>query len=124
MISILRYPDNNFVYISHLSCYVIPSSHLPSFDGSDNNTHRVRTLKLLIIQHSPSFSNFLSLRSKYSPQHPDRLWGPPSLLSNGYGALSSGVKRQVREADHSTPSSAEVKKTWLYTSTTPYALMV
>jgi hypothetical protein len=24
----------------------------------------------------------------FSPRHPDRLWGPPSLLSNGYGALS------------------------------------
>jgi hypothetical protein len=28
-----------------------------------------------------------------SPRRPDRLWGPPSLLSNGYrGALSSGGK--------------------------------
>jgi hypothetical protein len=34
-----------------------------------------------------------------------------------------GVKRQGREADHSTPSSAEVKKTWIYTSTPPYAFM-
>jgi hypothetical protein len=24
---------------------------------------------------------------------PDQLWGPPSLLYNGYGVLSSGVKR-------------------------------
>jgi hypothetical protein len=39
-----------------------------------------------------------------SPRRPDRLWGPPSLLSNGY----QGVKRQGREADHSLPSSAEV----------------
>jgi hypothetical protein len=31
------------------------------------------------------------------------------------GALSPGVKRQGREADHSPPSSAEVKKTWIYT---------
>jgi hypothetical protein len=34
------------------------------------------------------------------------------------GALSPGVKRQVREADHS-PTSAEVKKMWIYTPTTP-----
>jgi hypothetical protein len=27
----------------------------------------------------------------------------------------------VREADHSPPTSAEVKKTWIYTSTPPYA---
>jgi hypothetical protein len=33
------------------------------------------------------------------------------------GALSSSVKRPGREADHSTETSAEVKKTWVYTST-------
>jgi hypothetical protein len=60
-----------------------------------------------------------------SPQRPDRLWGPPRLLSNGYrGARSSGVKWQGREADHSPPpTSAEVKNTWIYTSTPPYVFM-
>jgi hypothetical protein len=38
--------------------------------------------------------------------------------------LSPGVKRSAREADHSTPTSAEVKKTWIYTSTPPYVFMV
>jgi hypothetical protein len=33
------------------------------------------------------------------------------------GALSPGVKRQGREVDHSPPTSAEVKKMWIYTST-------
>jgi hypothetical protein len=32
----------------------------------------------------------------------------PSLLSNGYLGLSQRVKRQGREADYLTPSSAEV----------------
>jgi hypothetical protein len=59
-----------------------------------------------------------------SPCRPDRLWGPPNLLSNGYrGALSPGVKRAGREADHSPPTSAEFKKMWIYTSTPPYAFM-
>jgi hypothetical protein len=39
------------------------------------------------------------------------------------GALSPWVKRPVREADHSLPTSAEVKKTWICTSTPPYAFM-
>jgi hypothetical protein len=53
-----------------------------------------------------------------SPRRPDWLWG------NGYrGALSPGVKWQGREADHSSPASAEVKKMWIYTSTPPYAFM-
>jgi hypothetical protein len=38
------------------------------------------------------------------------------------GALSLGVKWQGREADHSPPSSAEVKTAWSYTSTPPIRL--
>jgi hypothetical protein len=50
------------------------------------------------------------------PCCPDQLWGPPNLLSNGYwGALAPGVKQWGHEADHSPPTSAEVKKMWLYT---------
>jgi hypothetical protein len=37
-------------------------------------------------------------------------------------ALSPGVKRPWREADHSPPSSAEVKNAWSYTSTPPIRL--
>jgi hypothetical protein len=33
------------------------------------------------------------------------------------------VKQQAREADHSPPSSAEVKKMWSYTSTPLYVFM-
>jgi hypothetical protein len=40
------------------------------------------------------------------------------------GSSSPGVKRQGREADHSPPTSAEVKETWIYTSTSSYAFMV
>jgi hypothetical protein len=54
---------------------------------------------------------------------PDRLWGPPSLLYNGYRGSFPGVKRPRREADHSPPTSAEVKKIWIYISTPPYAFM-
>jgi hypothetical protein len=39
------------------------------------------------------------------------------------GALSLGVKRPGREADHSPPSSAEVKNALRYTSTPPYVFM-
>jgi hypothetical protein len=38
-------------------------------------------------------------------------------------ALSPGVKWPGREADHSPPTSAEVKKKCIYTSTPPYVFM-
>jgi hypothetical protein len=39
-------------------------------------------------------------------------------------AISPGVKRQGREADHASPTIAEVKKMWIYTFTHPYAFVV
>jgi hypothetical protein len=50
----------------------------------------------------------------------------PSLPSNGYRGLfpwGGGVKQQGCEADHSPPTSAEVKKTWIYTFAPPQAFM-
>jgi hypothetical protein len=54
-----------------------------------------------------------SFRPAMGPTQPPSQWVP--------GALSPRVKRQGREADHSPPASAEDKKTWIYTSTPPYA---
>jgi hypothetical protein len=58
-----------------------------------------------------SISSWLAV----GPIQPPIQWVP--------GALSPGVKRQGREADHSPPTSAEVKKTWIYTSTPLHAFM-
>jgi hypothetical protein len=42
---------------------------------------------------------------------PDRIWSSPRLLSSGYrGVHSLEVKRPRRVADHSPPSSTEVKE--------------
>ena len=41
---------------------------------------------------------------------PDRPWGPPSLLYNGYRVFPGGKKRPGRDADLSPPSSAVVMK--------------
>jgi hypothetical protein len=46
-----------------------------------------------------------------SPRRADRPWGPTQPPVQWVpGALSPGVKRQGREADSSSPSSAEVTK--------------
>jgi hypothetical protein len=39
------------------------------------------------------------------------------------GAPSPEVKRSGHEADHSPPTTAEVKKTWIYISIPTYAFM-
>jgi hypothetical protein len=39
------------------------------------------------------------------------------------GGLSSGAKIPGREANHSLPSSTEVKNTWSHTSTSPRVFM-
>jgi hypothetical protein len=49
-----------------------------------------------------------------SPRCPDWLWGPIQWVP---GAVSPGVKRPGREANHSPPTGAEVKKMLIYTST-------
>jgi hypothetical protein len=46
----------------------------------------------------------------------------PASYPMDTGALSLGVKRPGRETDHSSPSSAEVKNAWSYTSTPPIRL--
>jgi hypothetical protein len=62
--------------------------------------------------------NFLfstSSRPVLGPIQPPIQWVP--------GAISRGIKRPGREADHSPPTSAKVKKMWIYTSPPPYAFM-
>jgi hypothetical protein len=51
-----------------------------------------------------------------SARRPDRLEVPRTL--------SPREKRPGREVDHSPPTSAEIKKMWIYTSNPPYAFIV
>jgi len=50
---------------------------------------------------------------------PDRPWGPPSLLYNGYRVFPEGKVRPGHAVDHSPTSSAAVIKEYSYTSTKP-----
>jgi hypothetical protein len=47
----------------------------------------------------------------------------PTSYKMGTGGSFPEVKRQGREADHSPPTSAEVKNMWIYTSTSLYVFM-
>jgi hypothetical protein len=79
------------------------------------------TTKYTVFMWSLPFIRFPAGARDSSSQLPraDWFWGPPSLLANGYGALSPRVKRPRREADHLPPSNAEVQKEWSYTFTLP-----
>jgi hypothetical protein len=48
----------------------------------------------------------------------------PASYPMGTGGFFLGGKAAGREADHSPPTNAEVKKTWIYTSTPLYAFML
>jgi len=61
-------------------------------------------------------------RFNSSVLNPDLLWGPPSLLVNGYGRGTFPQKSSrgpESEADHLPPSTAEFRKTWSYDSIPP-----
>jgi hypothetical protein len=45
---------------------------------------------------------------------PGTLWGPHNLLPNAYRFFPSGIKRQPREADHSSPSTKKLRMMELY----------
>jgi hypothetical protein len=69
--------------------------------------------------NDPSVKNFhfsISSRPALGSTQPPIQWVP--------GALSPGARRQGREADQSPPTSAEVKKPWIYTSTFPHDIVL
>ena len=55
--------------------------------------------------------------------YPDRPWGPPSLLYNGYRVVPGGKGGRGRGVEHPPPSSAEVLRDlqlYLYSSSGPF----
>jgi hypothetical protein len=62
-----------------------------------------------------NFLFFKSSRPALGSTQPPIEWVPE--------VLSPGIKWPEREAGHSAPASAEVKKMWIYTFTPPYAFL-
>jgi hypothetical protein len=58
----------------------------------------------------------------YFRTRPDRLWGPPSLLYNGYRVSFPGVKRPGRGVEYPPHLAPTLKKEYIYTSTPPLGL--
>jgi hypothetical protein len=71
------------------------------------------------LSSSPGRGKIFRLSTSFRP-----VLGPTQPpLQRVPGALSAGVKLSEREAENSPPTSAEVKNTWVYTSTPPYVFM-
>jgi hypothetical protein len=68
----------------------------------------------MVHTHADLFLFTTASRTALGPTQPPIQWVP--------GALSLAVKQPEREADHLSPSSAEVKNAWSYTSTPPIRL--
>jgi hypothetical protein len=52
------------------------------------------------------------------------IWGSPSLMSDGYQNFFHFCKLAGAWNNHSPPSSADIKNTWSYTSTSPNDFVV
>jgi hypothetical protein len=63
-------------------------------------------------------------RISSSPLRPDRIWGPTSLLFNGYkGIYFPRIKWPDHETDHLLPTNVKLKKMCISTFTPIYAFM-
>jgi hypothetical protein len=93
-----------------LTLYFIPIGRKPGSSVSIPNGYALDDpkAKVLVPVESRIFT---------SPQRPERLWDPLSLLSYSIGGSFPGVKLPGSEADHSPPTIANVKKMRIYTST-------
>ena len=100
--------------------------------GSNSDTHQSKHTQMSVTWNpyiwvwsvqSPDLNDCvnwgsISNRDKIfsSPKCPDWLWGPPSLLFNGYlGFLTLGTVARVK-SNYSPPSSAKVKNEWSHSS--------
>jgi hypothetical protein len=91
---------------------------LGSLERTERKQSRLRSSSFTIINKDEKSLKFslLHVVQTGSGDH-------PSSYPMGTGALSPRVKQPWREADDSPPTSAEVKKMWMYTFTPPYVFM-
>jgi len=79
----------------------VPPNDIPALLGSCGSGSSVGIATELRARRS-------GIESRWGRDFPDRPWGPPSLLNNGYRVFPGGKVRPGRAVDHSPPSSAVV----------------
>jgi hypothetical protein len=79
-------------------------------DGSMEHKVTRRTKGFKQYKNGSKGKNRGQAKKKKFSHRPDRPWGPPSLLYNGYRVSFPGVKRPGHGVDHPPSSSARVKE--------------
>jgi hypothetical protein len=94
------------------------SDHLQVITMNNYNTIAISTFYSSLGSRDSS----VSIATAYGLDDPGGGGSSPSYKM-GTGGSFPGVKWLECAADHSPPTSAEVEKMWIYTSTTPYVFM-
>ena len=114
----LQYASRPLGSLLSLSLHSFTPISLRSMDTS--SSHLILGLPLRLVAYIFPYSIVFGIAvSCILSICPDRPWGPPSLLYNGYRVFPRVKERPGRDADPSPPSSAVVKKEQSYTSTPP-----
>jgi hypothetical protein len=140
--------QNKCIHIRNIHALCGIRTHDPGFWASEDNTCRrplgyrerrikgllqciCNTLPVLICRREIQIYIHRTLRAgrpRSRSSSPGRiknfLESHPTSFLIGTRPSFPGIKRPGHEADHSHPTSAEVKKTRIYTYTPPYAFMV
>jgi hypothetical protein len=93
---------------THMHTHKAVSSNIPKH-------HIVADHITIVVDNQLQAPSFYDVLGVWGTKVPPIQWVP--------GDLSPEVKRLGCVADHSPPTSAEVKETWIYTSTAPYIFM-
>jgi hypothetical protein len=99
------------------------SEKFPAFSGTRTTDHPARSPALY---HSAIPGARISAGAENFSLHHRVQTGfgaHPTSCPVGTSDSFPGVKRPGREADHSLPSSADIKIAWRYTSTIPYVMV-
>jgi hypothetical protein len=100
----------NFLILTAISSYSTTAPHMSTFMGPAI-VSRTRNVTRYLFEASPVYKiSLLHVVQRGSGVH-------PTSYTMGTGGSFPGVKRPGREADHSPPTSAEVRKMGFYTST-------
>ena len=122
-ISLLSY----WVLLGQQICYYQLTSLLDNFQSNKSASVSLLSYQVFLVQHNFYHQITLLLWAGRSRDRipvggeifrtcPDRPWGPPSLLYNGYRVSPGGKEWPGRDTDPSLPSSAVVTKEQSYIS--------